>query len=83
MHLVIRAISRRPFPEALQARPARGQFISELSLGRKNYEILQLHPRQQPPPASHLHARHVVSQSPGAGALRRFQALRSRKIVSA
>jgi len=55
----------RPFPEALPAGPACGQFIPELSPGGENHEVLQLHAGQQPAAPPDVHARDVVSRGPG------------------
>lgn len=57
----------RPVPEALQAGPAGGESVSEFPPGGEGHEVLQLHPGQQPAPATHLHARHVVSGPRPAG----------------
>lgn len=51
----------RSLPKALQTGPAGGESVSKFSAGRKDHEVLQLHSRQQPAPAPHVHARDVVS----------------------
>ena len=51
----------RSLPKTLQTGPVGGESVSQFSTGRKDHEVLQLHSRQQPTPAPHLHARDVVS----------------------
>lgn len=58
----------RSVPEAVSSGLAGGQLVPQLPASGEDNEVVQLYARQQPPPAPHVHARHVVRRTATAPA---------------